>query len=78
MRKARIGRKIGFQDGIKCSAIEEVVHDGHLPRRRAGQNISILKSDLDSFLSSLEIIPVPIAPSVLKHRRERAQAGVAA
>jgi excisionase family DNA binding protein len=57
--------------GVRCSAIESVVRDGKLRGRRLGRNVIILKSDLDSFLASLEIISAHTPPSVLKRRRER-------
>ena len=64
--------------GVRCSAIESVVRDGKLRGRRLGRNVIILKSDLDAFLASLEVIPVHTPPSILKRRRERLQRKVAA
>lgn len=57
--------------GVKCAAIEEVIRDGRLRGRRLGRSIIILKSDLDSFLASLEIIPAHTPPSILRRRQER-------
>jgi excisionase family DNA binding protein len=57
--------------GVKCAAIEESVRDGRLRGRRLGRNIIILRSDLDSFLASLEIIPAHTPPSILRRRQER-------
>ena len=59
--------------GVKCSAIEESVRDGRLPGRRLGRNVIILKSDLDSFLESLDVIPPHVPPSILKRRLERSR-----
>jgi excisionase family DNA binding protein len=42
--------------GVHFSAIETVVREGRLPARRLGRNVIILKSDLDVFLKSLELI----------------------
>lgn len=42
--------------GVHFSAIETVVREGRLPARRLGRNVIILKSDLDAFLKSLELI----------------------
>lgn len=64
--------------GVRCSAIEEAVRDGRLLGRRLGRNIIILKTDLDAFLASLEVIAVHTPPSILKRRRERLQRKVAA
>ncbi len=57
--------------GVRCSAIEEAVRDGRLLGRRFGRNVIILKHDLDTFLTSLDVIPVHTPPSILKRRRER-------
>ena len=57
--------------GVKSSAIEEVIRDGRLPGRRLGRNIVILRSDLDSFLESLDVISPHVPPSVAKRREER-------
>jgi hypothetical protein len=59
--------------GVKCAAIEESVRDGRLPGRKLGRNIIILKSDLDSFLASLDVVAVHTPPSILKRRQERLQ-----
>lgn len=61
--------------GVRCSAIESVIRDGKLPGRRLGRNIIVLKSDLDAFLSSLDIIPVHTPPSILRRREQRPQGG---
>jgi excisionase family DNA binding protein len=42
--------------GVHFSAIEVVVRSGHLPARRLGRNIIVLKKDLDAFLESLELV----------------------
>lgn len=42
--------------GVRCSAIESVVRDGLLPARRLGRSIIILKSDLDTFLTNLDVV----------------------
>jgi excisionase family DNA binding protein len=60
--------------GVRSSAVEEAIRDGRLPGRRLGRNVIILKSDLDSFLASLEIIPAHTPPSVLRRRQERTTA----
>jgi hypothetical protein len=50
--------------GVKFSAIETVVREGRLPgRRRLGRNIIILKSDLDNFLASLDVVYPSAVPS---------------
>src|SRR6266853_5847795 len=59
--------------GVRCSAIEETVRDGRLAGRRLGRNVIIIKSDLDAFLASLDIVPVHTPPSILKRRQERSQ-----
>jgi excisionase family DNA binding protein len=59
--------------GVKTCAIEEVVRDGRLKGRRLGRNVIILKSDLDDFLASLDVIPAHTPPSILKRREERAR-----
>jgi excisionase family DNA binding protein len=59
--------------GVRCSAIEEVVRDGRLPGRRLGRNIIIIRSDLDAFLASLDIVHVHTPPSILKRRQDRSQ-----
>jgi excisionase family DNA binding protein len=56
--------------GVKFSAIETVVREGRLPGRRLGRNIIILKSDLDNFLASLDIVSAPTSTSVSERRRE--------
>lgn len=61
----------------RCAAIEEAIRDGRLPGRRLGRNIIVLKSDLDSFLESLDVIPVHTPPSILRRREERSQRKVA-
>jgi hypothetical protein len=58
--------------GVRCSAIESVIRDGKLLGRRLGRNVIILKSDLDAFLASLEVIPVHTPPSILARRAARA------
>ena len=67
-----------FYCGVKCSAIEEAVRDGRLPGRKLGRNVIILKSDLDSFLSALDIIPVHTPQSILRRRQKRLLRQVAA
>jgi excisionase family DNA binding protein len=57
--------------GVRCSAVEEAVRDGRLLGRRLGRNVIILKSDLDAFLASLDVIAVHTPPSILKRRQER-------
>lgn len=57
--------------GVRCAAIEEAVRDGRLLGRRLGRNVIILKSDLDAFLASLDVIAVHTPPSILKRRQER-------
>lgn len=64
--------------GVRCSAIEDAVRDGRLTGRRLGRNVIIVKSDLDTFLESLEIIAPHTPPSILKRRRERMLGRVAA
>jgi excisionase family DNA binding protein len=64
--------------GVRCSAVEEAIRDGRLAGRRLGRNVIIIKSDLDSFLASLAIIPVHTPPSVMKRRQERSRGKVAA
>jgi len=59
--------------GVRCSAIEDAVRDGRLAGRRLGRNVIIVKSDLDTFLGSLEILPVHTPPSIAKRRQERSQ-----
>jgi excisionase family DNA binding protein len=59
--------------GVRCSAIEDAVRDGRLSGRRLGRNVIIIKSDLDTFLVSLDIVPVHTPPSILKRREERTQ-----
>lgn len=59
--------------GVRCSAIEDAVRDGRLAGRRLGRSIIIIKSDLDAFLASLDIVPVHTPPSILKRRQERSQ-----
>ena len=63
--------------GVRSSAIEDAIRDGRLAGRRLGRNIIIIKSDLDSFLSSLDIVPVHTPPSIMKRRQERSQQGSA-
>jgi len=57
--------------GVRCSAIESVIRDGKLLGRRLGRNVIILKSDLDDFLASLEVIPAHTPPSILARRVAR-------
>jgi hypothetical protein len=64
--------------GVRCAAIESAVRDGKLPGRRLGRNVIILKSDLDAFLASLDIIPPHTPPSVMRRRQERSRGKVAA
>lgn len=64
--------------GVRCSAIEEVVRDGRLPGRRLGRDIVILKKDLDSFLTSLDVILPHVPPSIAKRRQQRSQRSAAA
>jgi excisionase family DNA binding protein len=59
--------------GVRCSAIEDAVRDGRLAGRRLGRNIIIIKSDLDAFLASLDIVPVHTPQSILRRRQERSQ-----
>lgn len=59
--------------GVRCSAIEDAVRDGRLAGRRLGRNVIIIKSDLDAFLASLDIVPVHTPPSILKRRQERSR-----
>ena len=59
--------------GVRCSAIEEAVRDGKLAGRRLGRNVIIIKSDLDAFLASLDIVRVHTPRSILKRRQERSQ-----
>lgn len=59
--------------GVRCSAIEDAVRDGRLAGRRLGRNVIIIKSDLDAFLASLDIVPVHTPRSILKRRQERSQ-----
>src|SRR5580704_19478918 len=59
--------------GVRCSAIEDAVRDGRLVGRRLGRNVIIIKSDLDEFLASLDIVPVHTLPSILKRRQERSR-----
>lgn len=59
--------------GVRCAAVEDAVRDGRLAGRRLGRNVIVLKSDLDAFLSKLEIIPAHTPASILKRRRERLQ-----
>ena len=56
--------------GVKFSAIEAVVREGRLPGRRLGRNIVILKTDLDNFLASLDVVYAPTSTSVSERRRE--------
>jgi excisionase family DNA binding protein len=56
--------------GVRCSAIEDAVRDGRLAGRRLGRNVIIIKSDLDAFLASLDIVPIHTPPSILKRRQE--------
>jgi excisionase family DNA binding protein len=57
--------------GVRCSAIESVIRDGKLRGRRLGRNVIILKSDLDAFLASLDIIPAHTPQSILARRAAR-------
>ncbi len=57
--------------GVRCSAIEDAIRDGRLPGRRLGRNVIIIRSDLDAFLASLDIVPIHTPPSILKRRQER-------
>src|SRR5260221_1169380 len=59
--------------GVRCSAIEDVVRDGRLPGRRLGRNIIIIRSDLDAFLASLDIVPLHTPLSILKRRQQRSR-----
>src|ERR1700722_5463917 len=59
--------------GVRCSAFEDAVRDGRLVGRRLGRNVIIIKSDLDEFLASLDIVPVHTPPSILKRRQERSR-----
>jgi excisionase family DNA binding protein len=59
--------------GVRCSAIEDAVRDGRLVGRRLGRNVIIVKSDLDAFLRSLDVLPTHTPPSILKRRQERSQ-----
>jgi excisionase family DNA binding protein len=59
--------------GVRCSAIEDAVRDGRLAGRRLGRNVVIIRSDLDAFLASLDIVPAHTPPSILKRRQERSQ-----
>jgi excisionase family DNA binding protein len=59
--------------GVRCSAIEGAVRDGRLAGRRLGRNVVIIKSDLDAFLASLDIVPIHTPPSILKRRQERSR-----
>jgi len=59
--------------GVRCSAIEDAVRDGRLAGRRLGRNVIIIKSDLDAFLASLDIVPIHTPPSIVKRRQERSQ-----
>jgi len=59
--------------GVRCSAIEDAVRDGRLAGRRLGRNVIIIKSDLDAFLASLDIVPVHTPPSIMKRRQERSR-----
>jgi hypothetical protein len=60
--------------GVRCAAIESAVRDGKLRGRRLGRNVIILKSDLDAFLASLDIIPAHTPPSILARRVARRRA----
>jgi len=64
--------------GVRCSAIESVIRDGKLRGRRLGRNVIILKSDLDAFLASLDVIQPHTPPSVLRRRQERLRSKFAA
>jgi hypothetical protein len=57
--------------GVRCAAIESAVRDGKLRGRRLGRNVIILKSDLDAFLASLDIITAHTPPSILARRAAR-------
>src|SRR6267154_4693367 len=57
--------------GVRCSAIEDAIRDGRLPGRRLGRNVIIIRSDLEAFLASLDIVPIHTPPSILKRRQER-------
>jgi hypothetical protein len=59
--------------GVRCSAIEDAIRDGKLAGRRLGRNVIMIKSDLDAFLVSLDIVPVHTPPSILKRRQERSR-----
>jgi hypothetical protein len=59
--------------GVRCFAIESAVTDGRLRGRRLGRNVIILKSDLDAFLASLDVVPPHTPPSVLARRAARAE-----
>src|SRR5216684_1297834 len=59
--------------GVRCSAIEDAVRDGRLAGRRLGRNVIIIKSDLDAFLASLDIVPIHTPPSIVKRRQERSK-----
>lgn len=59
--------------GVRCSAIEDAIRDGRLPGRRLGRNVIIIKSDLDAFLASLDIVPIHTPPSILKRRQDRSR-----
>src|SRR6266849_6490841 len=59
--------------GVRCSAIEDAVRDGRLAGRRLGRNVIIIKSDLDAFLASLDIVHIHTPPSIVKRRQERSQ-----
>jgi excisionase family DNA binding protein len=56
--------------GVHFSAIETVVREGRLPARKLGRNIIILRSDLDNFLASLDVVYTPTSTSVSERRRE--------
>jgi excisionase family DNA binding protein len=56
--------------GVHFSAIEVAVRQGRLPGRRLGRNIIVLKSDLDNFLASLDVVYAPTSTSVSERRRE--------
>src|SRR5260370_17030239 len=59
--------------GVRCSAIEDAVRDGRLAGRRLGRNVIIIKSDLDAFLASLDIVPIHTPQSILRLRQELSQ-----
>jgi hypothetical protein len=59
--------------GVRCAAIESAIRDGKLLGRRLGRNVIVLKSDLDDFLESLDVIPPHTPPSILKRRHERSK-----